>query len=919
MDRRTFLLLSGATSAALVRPSTRDLPPASVARPGTGVGRLRFDLDDQRRWSLWYHGDGPPVPLIQGATLGVWIGAGFVTLADLEYTTVGNRRPPGGESVVVRGRAAGVVLETELFSGSEAAVPRALVSLTVFPDQELPTIRGVRFLQETEQALMPGSGDLLALINGRDSAAPCHAIAASIPSGAADVASHGTLGLSRGGRGLALAFDAADPGDGRITLGPNGLEAVSDWAPPRPCRPEGDTSKLLFCYAPGGDGVDALRDLFVPASAVDQARLAAAPCPTGWSGRSTVGVSMTEDSVIANLEACAARFDRRFVRYVQIEDGYQRSVGDWDANAGFPHGHRWLTDQIHAKGLQAGLWIAPFAVSDASGVPAAHPEWLLRGADAAAPLVSDTLPERGGRLYTLDPAHPAAREWIFNLARRTVQEWGYDCLTLDCLGWSASDTSHYGGLTRAEAYRLGLGALREGAGTEAILLGAGASLQHAAGFVNGMRVGPDVTADWNGIQMPALSTAQRSFYQRGAWLNDPDRLVVGSSLSLAEARTWTSVVAISGGVTLLGDDLPSLPAERFPLLARALPAAATSGQPIGVIVSESPIAPALVAGDTVVRLAGAWKFRTGDEPAYGTREFDETAWESVAVPGTWDGAGHAGYVGLAWYRCRFTLPAQPGAAAQIALGKIADADEAFVNGTKIGQTGSLPPSFQSARDLYRRYAVGADVLNWGGENVLAVRVYSAARGGGIWSVLRESPPQTWVNEAAPGWWTVVLTNWEDRARDLTVSLAELGIAGRRFAAYDVWRDALLPDVTDAIAAKVDAHDTAVIAVRAVAARPQVVGTSRHVVQGAVDIAEEKWDADARTLSGRSVNLDDRPYAITIAVPKGLRYGECKADPACAARALDRGGVVLEWARPEGRDIAWTVKFRPAAAAGRSGG
>ena len=82
---------------------------------------------------MWYRGDGGRVPLFAATALGAWIGDRLVTLADLEDTTVGGRQPPGGESILVRGRAAGVVLEAEFFAGDTAAMPLASVSLTIYP------------------------------------------------------------------------------------------------------------------------------------------------------------------------------------------------------------------------------------------------------------------------------------------------------------------------------------------------------------------------------------------------------------------------------------------------------------------------------------------------------------------------------------------------------------------------------------------------------------------------------------------------------------------------------------------------------------------------------------------------------------------------------------------------------------------
>src|SRR5438034_47886 len=803
MDRRTFVLLTGSVSGGLIRP-----PRRRIARLA-GVGRLKFALDEQRRWSLWYYGDGPPVPLIQAAVVAARVGDQWITLADLEDSTVGSRRPPGGESVVVRGRAAGVFLEAEFLSASEAegGASQASVSVTIYPDRYLPTVHGIRFFQAPEAAVLAGGAPFVALVNGYHSWTACRVVP-TLPTTEDALVSHGALGLTRGTRALALAFDAGEPGEATVQLSREGLEAGSAWLPTRPLRPEGDTSRMRICYQPSGDGLDALTALFVPSSPVDRERLASETAPAGWCSWYELFGKVSEPDVVANLEFCAANFDRRFFRYIQLDDGYQKATGDWDTNAKFPHGHRWLTDQIHAKGFKAGLWVAPFVVTERSGVPGAHPDWLLRRADA--PIVWDTRDDWGGKVYSLDGAHPQVQQWLFDLARRAVQTWGYDYLKIDFLLWATAGDTHYGGLTHAEAYRKGLGAIRDGMGTEAFLLGCGAPLQHAVGYVNGMRLGTDVDA-----------------------------------------------------------------------------------------------------GDDVYPIAGPWRLRTGDDPRYATREFDEDTWETVAVPKPWEDAGHPDYDGYAWYRTRFSLaPLPAGRTAYLELGKVDDVDETFLNGVKLGQTGSFPPNYRSEWQAYRHYRVPVDALNWGGENVLAVRVYDGAGPGGIWSMRRDAPPAHWVVAGAPRWWTVALINWEDEPRQLTVPLGTLGIGGAKFDAYDVWRDAPLTLPKDVLAAALEPHSTLTVAVRAAAAHPQVIGTTRHIVQGAVDIADETWDAGARTLRARSVNLDSRAYAVTVSVPKGIRPGSCKADVPCTVKSLQSGHAVLEWAAGgDGRDIRWELSFR----------
>jgi melibiase-like protein len=916
MDRRTFVLLTGTVSLTAFDPPRR--PGAARAAP---AGRLRFELDDQRRWSLWYYGAARPVPLIRNAELVAWVGDQPITLAQLEDSTVGNRRPPGGEAVVVRGLVAGVWVEAEFLVAPAADAPQAAVTVTIFPDRYLPTLTGVRFFRLPEGDVLPGGTEpLVALVNGYHSRDACRVAAVGGSEGgggagpnAPGLVSHGALGLTRGGQGLGIAFDAGEPGEAKVRLSSAGLEAVSDWAPPRPLRPEGDTSRLRICYQPDGDGLEALRAAFVPASPLDQERLAQAVAPAGWYSACALGGDVTETGVVANAAFAAAHFDRRFFRVIRLDDGYQKAAGDWEANERFPHGHRWLTDQIHATGFKAALWLAPFAVSERSGVPAAHPDWLLRDA-GSAPLVWDTREAWGDKVYALDGAHPKVQQWLFELARTVVRDWGYDSVEIDALRCATAGAGHYGGLTHAEAYRAGLGAIRDGLGTEAFLLAGDAPLQHAVGLVNGMRVGPDGDVSWSGVQAAARAAGLRSFYQRGAWLNDPGCLAVRAPLTGAEAQAWTSVVALSGGLTLLSDDLPALPADRIALLARALPVAPVAGRPVGATAPERDVAPALVAGADVYPIGGPWRFRTGDDPRYAALQFDEEAWETIAVPGRWRDAGHADYDGIAWYRTRFSLPPVPsgrsraveggqGRSMYLELGKIADEDETYVNGEKIGHSGEP--------QAYRRYLVPPELLNWGGDNVLAVRVSGGrAGGGGIWSVRRDRPPRVWVAEGAPRWWTVALVNWEDDPQDIAVPLATLGIAGARFDAYDVWRDVPLAAPTDTLSATLEPRSTLAVAIRPAAARPQVIGTTRHVVQGAVDLVDETWDAATRTLRAKAVNLDSRAYAVTISVPRGMRPGGCKADVPCTVKRLESGHAVLSWAAGgDGRDIKWEIGFR----------
>jgi beta-galactosidase len=66
------------------------------------------------------------------------------------------------------------------------------------------------------------------------------------------------------------------------------------------------------------------------------------------------------------------------------------------------------------------------------------------------------------------------------------------------------------------------------------------------------------------------------------------------------------------------------------------------------------------------------------------------------------------------------------------LGKIDDVDETFVNGVKIGGLGALPPNYQTAWDVDRRYVVPAGILRCDGTDLVAIRDYNGEKDAGLY-------------------------------------------------------------------------------------------------------------------------------------------------------------------------------------------
>ncbi|HTY11463.1 MAG TPA: sialate O-acetylesterase [Bacteroidota bacterium] len=100
-----------------------------------------------------------------------------------------------------------------------------------------------------------------------------------------------------------------------------------------------------------------------------------------------------------------------------------------------------------------------------------------------------------------------------------------------------------------------------------------------------------------------------------------------------------------------------------------------------------------------------------------------SGWPSMKIPGYWMNTALGRVNGVVWFRKEFTVPvAMTGVSAKLILGRIVDADSAFVNGTFVGTTSyQYPP---------RRYEIPAGVLKEG-KNILVVRVINESGAGGF--------------------------------------------------------------------------------------------------------------------------------------------------------------------------------------------
>ncbi len=166
-------------------------------------------------------------------------------------------------------------------------------------------------------------------------------------------------------------------------------------------------------------------------------------------------------------------------------------------------------------------------------------------------------------------------------------------------------------------------------------------------------------------------------------------------------------------------------------------------------------------------LRGYWKFSIGDHKEWSSPEYDDSDWEEIYVPRRWEREGFNGYDGYAWYRTTFSGDELlEDRVHYLRLGYIDDVDEVYFNGVKIGFSGGFPPDYYTAWQAKREYRIPNELLNYEGENLIAVRIFDKGGEGGIYSgevglLAAEDGYQDVIN--LEGLWKIKTRNKEEYA------------------------------------------------------------------------------------------------------------------------------------------------------------
>jgi len=300
--------------------------------------------------------------------------------------------------------------------------------------------------------------------------------------------------------------------------------------------------------------------------------------PTGWVDWYFSFSKTTEEDVLKNLDFLARELKEYGLEYVQIDSGWQLGVetappphnavagGPWTENQKFRKGMKWFADQIRSRGLKPGIWVRPFQFIEGAPERTEHPEWF------------------NGR-GQMDFTRPEVRSLVRGLFSKLVNEWGFEYIKYDFVAYdlfgefgmkafadvAAQAEPDDQTRTNIQAYREMLEEIRAASGTKAKILACNSIMPPTLGEADSFRIGDDV-GNWQRTFTYGVKSVGARYYTNGVfWANDPDCLLVREPFTLDQARMWGSLIALSGGIVFISENLATLPADRLDIIKKCLP------------------------------------------------------------------------------------------------------------------------------------------------------------------------------------------------------------------------------------------------------------------------------------------------------------------------------------------------------------
>jgi hypothetical protein len=89
---------------------------------------------------------------------------------------------------------------------------------------------------------------------------------------------------------------------------------------------------------------------------------------------------------------------------------------------------------------------------------------------------------------------------------------------------------------------------------------------------------------------------------------------------------------------------------------------------------------------------------------------------------------------------------------------------------------------------------------------------------------------------------------------------------KTYIAYDFWNNRFFGEVNNELKVRIPPASVLLLSIHQKSEMPKIISTDRHILQGAVELEDVKWDSDQQILSGISAGTPDTVYNVYIYIP-----------------------------------------------------
>ena len=255
------------------------------------------------------------------------------------------------------------------------------------------------------------------------------------------------------------------------------------------------------------------------------------------------------------------------VQTIVINRGYC-VAGDWlEPDENWPGGLESAAREIFKHGYRAGIWIAPFIVSNKSNLIKKHPNWIIKNSEGQVKL---EMADEKETFYTIDPSNDGVKKYLKTVFQ-SLRKMGFIFYEMDYLEWGLKDSKTVKmdsqDKSSVQILREALNIIRQEIGYGSLVMANSTAFQPVIGFADIVKTSNSCDAGWNeaGVKNMIRETYYSQYFNNILWQNNPGEInIIDNGIFSEDERISLALwKAFPGGAVCTSDDFTKMTWEQL--------------------------------------------------------------------------------------------------------------------------------------------------------------------------------------------------------------------------------------------------------------------------------------------------------------------------------------------------------------------